>query len=217
MKAEAEPSSMSEGRALLTEREREALAGEETGSYRYKTRTYLRNRLEKLERDAELLAEHEPELFDRLQAAVCDDVDDGQALDDTTDAGRVTDETAAQTGETGPSAETGEAHAPDETGHDEPDTAATDDALADAVDRVAAEWEDTDDRLAARKAAARAVLDYAREHGSVSKQEAKEEVYPEYPVADQNPRTWYRKNIRPVLNDAAEYDASARAYRLTDV
>jgi hypothetical protein len=74
MKVEAEPSGMSDGRALLTEREREALAGDETGSYRYKTRTYLRNRIEKLERDAELLAEHEPELFDRLQAAVCDDI-----------------------------------------------------------------------------------------------------------------------------------------------
>lgn len=74
MKVEAEPSGMSDGRALLTEREREALASDETGSYRYKTRTYLRNRLEKLERDAELLAEHEPELHDQLQAAVCNDV-----------------------------------------------------------------------------------------------------------------------------------------------
>jgi predicted ArsR family transcriptional regulator len=84
------------------------------------------------------------------------------------------------------------------------------------VERVAEEWDDTDDRLADRKAAARAVLEYAREHGSVSKQEAKEEVYPEHPVEGQNPRTWYRQNIRPVLNEAAEYDSGARAYRLVD-
>ncbi len=84
------------------------------------------------------------------------------------------------------------------------------------VERVAEEWDDTEDRLADRKAAARAVLEYAREHGSVSKQEAKEEVYPEHPVEGQNPRTWYRQNIRPVLNEAAEYDSGVRAYRLVD-
>ena len=94
------------------------------------------------------------------------------------------------------------------------DTAPEEDAL-DAVDRVAESWEGTDDQLEARKAAARAVLDYAREHGTVSKQEAKENIRPEYPVEGQNARTWYRKTIRPVLNEAAEYDQSARAYRLT--
>ena len=95
------------------------------------------------------------------------------------------------------------------------DATAEEDAL-DAVDRVAESWEGTDDQLEARKAAARAVLDYAREHGTVSKQEAKENIRPEYPVEGQNARTWYRKTIRPVLNEAAEYDQSARAYRLTD-
>ena len=95
------------------------------------------------------------------------------------------------------------------------DTAPEEDAL-DAVDRVADSWEGTDDQLEARKAAARAVLDYAREHGTVSKQEAKKNIRPEYPVEGQNARTWYRKTIRPVLNEAAEYDQSARAYRLTD-
>lgn len=93
--------------------------------------------------------------------------------------------------------------------------AGEEDAL-DTVDRVAAGWEGTDDQLEARKAAARAVLEYAREHGTVSKQEAKEQIRPEYPVEGQNARTWYRKTIRPVLNEAAEYDQSARAYRLVD-
>jgi hypothetical protein len=97
-----------------------------------------------------------------------------------------------------------------------PSTPQEDSESGDIVDAVADGWDDTGDRLDARKDAARAVLAYAREHGTVSKQEAKEEVRPEYPVDGQNARTWYRKNIRPVLNEVAEYDQSARAYRLVD-
>jgi ribosomal protein S25 len=89
-----------------------------------------------------------------------------------------------------------------------------DEDLAGVVDRIAEGWDDPPERIDARKAAARAVLEHAREHGTVSKKEAKEEVRPEYPVEGQNARTWYRKNIRPVLNEAAEYDESVRAYRL---
>ena len=70
MSEAAKQRSMSDGRALLTDREREALAGEASDSYRYKTRTYLRQRLEKLEEDVDLLAEHEPELLDELRDVV---------------------------------------------------------------------------------------------------------------------------------------------------
>ena len=77
MSEAAKQRSMSDGRALLTDRERDALAGEASDSYRYKTRTYLRHRLEKLEEDADLLAEHEPELFDELR-----DVVERAAVDD---------------------------------------------------------------------------------------------------------------------------------------
>lgn len=65
------PPSMSDGRALLTDREREALTGGATDNYRYKTRSYFRNRLEKLERDVALLAEHDPELLEELRSVVC--------------------------------------------------------------------------------------------------------------------------------------------------
>jgi hypothetical protein len=58
------------------------------------------------------------------------------------------------------------------------------------------------------------VLRSAREHGTVSKSEAKEEVHPNSQVEGQNERTWYRKTVRPVLNEAAEYDSSERGYRL---
>lgn len=76
MKVDLESAGMGEGRALLTERERDAITGEESDSYRYKTRTYLRKRLEKLEADAELLAEHEPDLYDELRDVVCDEEHD---------------------------------------------------------------------------------------------------------------------------------------------
>ena len=84
------------------------------------------------------------------------------------------------------------------------------------VEAVAENWDDAPERLRARKAAAQAVLDYAKEHGGVSKKEAKEKIYPDNPVDEQSPRTWYRKNIRPVLNEVAEYNQSSRRYELID-
>jgi len=78
---------MTEGRALLTEREREALTGDGSDSYRYKTRTYFRSRLEQLETDVTLLAEHDPELLEELREVVCEDAADGdsrEAKDTTT-------------------------------------------------------------------------------------------------------------------------------------
>lgn len=100
------------------------------------------------------------------------------------------------------------------TKHSEQEAGNTTDKLTAAVERASEGWQDTEKRMTARKAAARAVLEYAREHGTISKTEAQEEVYPEYPVPDQSARTWYRKNARPALNEAAEYDATAKAYRL---
>jgi hypothetical protein len=104
---------------------------------------------------------------------------------------------------------------PTPTDH-EADTDADAPDLLEVVERVAeAEgWEDPEERLEARKLAALGVLRYAREHGTVSKSEAKEKVYPHFQVEGQNERTWYRKNVRPVLNEAAEYDSSERGYRL---
>ena len=119
------------------------------------------------------------------------------------------DETASDQRESDPSPSPTEGSEPIGGGHEPPS-----DDLAAVVDTIAEDWDDRAERLAARKAAARAVLEYAREHGTVSKKEAKEQIEPEYSVEDQTPRTWYRKNIRPVLNEAGEYDQSERAYRL---
>jgi hypothetical protein len=67
---------MENGRALLTEREREAIRGDGSNSYRYKTRTYLRSRLDELAADVELLREEEPELYNELRQVVNDDGND---------------------------------------------------------------------------------------------------------------------------------------------
>jgi hypothetical protein len=201
---------MSEGRALLTEREREALTGDESGSYRYKTRTYLRNRLEKLERDAELLAEHEPELFDRLQAAVCDDVGDGQGLDDTTDAAGVTDD--------------GGRHATGAAGDRDRDVTADIDepqagppaGVLDAVDAADAD-DDTDalpgtvDRQDAAAAVA-AARDYIRDHSGATKQDLVKNVMPDHTLGydvdaalgkidagDRYRGAWWRRVVKPSL------------------
>ncbi len=58
---------------LLTEREREALAGDASDSYRYKTRTYFRRRLQELEKDIELLEEQDEHLLTELRKVVCED------------------------------------------------------------------------------------------------------------------------------------------------
>lgn len=62
---------MAGGRGLLTEKEREVIAGESSDSYRYKTRSFFRNRLQELSQDIETLEEHDQELLAELQEIVC--------------------------------------------------------------------------------------------------------------------------------------------------
>ena len=58
------------GRGLLTDAERAALAGDRPDSDQYNIRAHLKNRIEKISHDADLLAEHAPDLLDDLRAAV---------------------------------------------------------------------------------------------------------------------------------------------------
>lgn len=61
-------------RGLLTEREREILSGEADVSenYRYRVVSRVRTKIESVEEDVELLAEHRADLLDELREAVCD-------------------------------------------------------------------------------------------------------------------------------------------------
>lgn len=231
---------MARSRAILTETEREQIAGEHGDKRRYEATSRARARVrDELAVDIEILREHNPDLLDEIREVVCPaaavDADPNAADRDTPETGEDRREIDPSHGETqrsgdgdngdesattldaddlegNPESTIDDPQAGDELGNgndDGPDT------FAGVIDAVAAdEWEDTDARLADRKAAARAVLEYARDNGSVSKQEAKEDIYPDHGVEGQNARTWYRKNIRPVLNEAAEYDQSARGYKL---
>jgi len=73
MVTETEAGVMSEGRGSLTEEERKAIAGEKSDSYRWKTRSFFRSRLEAVEGDVAVLREHDPELLEELREVVCDE------------------------------------------------------------------------------------------------------------------------------------------------
>lgn len=62
---------MGAGRGLLTEREREELAREANTSYKYKTRSVVKQRIEQLEDDVQVLEEHHPDLLKELRDVVC--------------------------------------------------------------------------------------------------------------------------------------------------
>jgi hypothetical protein len=180
-----------ERRALLTPDERDILTGEKTVSdnHKYTVVSRVRKKIQKLDDDMTALEEYSDGLLlDELRDVVCDGTDTVETGETDQDTGTISDGTA--------------------------DTE-TDETPSAAVERVAADWSE-DGRKEARKKAARAVLDYAREHGGVSKKEAKEEVYPEHKVEGQNARTWYRLNVRPVLNEVATYSQARRKYELDE-
>jgi len=67
-----------EGRALLTESEREILAEERgvSDNYEYKVRSLVRNRVKKkFGDDVELLENHFPEVYDAIREEVCEDAE----------------------------------------------------------------------------------------------------------------------------------------------
>ena len=77
MTLEIEPVSMNDGRSLLTDREREILAGDAdvSDNYRYKVQSVARQRVRGIANDVDVLREHEPEIFNELQEIVCEDSD----------------------------------------------------------------------------------------------------------------------------------------------
>lgn len=196
MSVEQKGDTMTEGRGLLTEREREAIEGESSDSYRYKTRTYVRKRLDKLEADAELLAKHEPDLYDRLLDAV------GAPAVDAPEAEPVDEPTAPADGADTPA-----------------DDATLDDtrALVDrVVDAVAESWEE-DNRLDDRKAAAAAVLtDAVTSGGYIGQSDAIERFHDEYAVDGQGPKTWWKRNAREVLSAVGTYSRGKGGYAVSD-
>lgn len=74
-----------EGRALMTEREREIIAGEAdvTDNYRYKVQSLVRNRVrKKFGDDVDVLEEHFQEVYEMVLRDVCSDAANDQELAD---------------------------------------------------------------------------------------------------------------------------------------
>lgn len=219
-----ETTTMTEGRALLTEREREALAGETSDSYRYKTRSYVRSRLEALEDDVAVLKKNDPELLDELRAVVCPDARERRETPEGADSPEFTvaggepptSERRERPGEpaaagASPSARRADPldEAAQEGAQDDADEVAR--LVEQVVDEVAAGWDDGP-RLEDRKAAARAVLEHAVECGHVGKSVAVDRFRDEYPVDGQNAETWWLRNAREVLTEVGDYSRGENEY-----
>ena len=64
---------MAKTRAMLTETEREQIAGEHGRERRYQATSRIRRRIgDELTEDIEVLAEHNPELLEEIRDVVCD-------------------------------------------------------------------------------------------------------------------------------------------------
>lgn len=74
---QVETPGMTDRRALLTDREREIVAGDAdvTDDYRYQTISRVRKRFDRLDGDLEALADH-GDLLEELREIVCEDQDD---------------------------------------------------------------------------------------------------------------------------------------------
>ena len=61
-------------RGLLTSREREILSGDEevSASYHSRIQTRIRNKIQRLGDDLEILQDHEPDLAEDLQETLCE-------------------------------------------------------------------------------------------------------------------------------------------------
>ncbi|TMT78009.1 hypothetical protein E2L06_20865 [Haloterrigena sp. H1] len=67
---------MSKTRALLTETEREQIAGKHGDQRRYQATSRVRRRIdEELSKDIEILEEHHPKLLEELRDVTCEERD----------------------------------------------------------------------------------------------------------------------------------------------
>lgn len=73
--ASQESAGMAKTRALITQTEREQLAGEHGSERKYQAATRIRKRLdEELPQDVAVLAEYHPDLLKELREVVCEGV-----------------------------------------------------------------------------------------------------------------------------------------------
>jgi hypothetical protein len=166
---------VSDRRAILTDREREIIAGDAdvSESYRYQTISRVRARFGRLDDDLAALEEH-GDLAREFREAVCGSESGTRERQDAV-------ESAAEGGE-------GESTAPSTSGR-EPSPQSREDAAADPGPLEAALGElDAPQR---RREATRACVEYLRESGTAQKSDFITDVYPDHPAGLQSEGGWW--------------------------
>ena len=185
-------STVTERRALLTDREREIVAGDADveDSYRYQTISRVRARFNRLEGDLKALEKH-GDLDNELRDIVCR-AEGGQDRRDTS-----------------LKEPPGESPVDDTPRREEPHTPASRSAVADVVDEIAEDvLPGSGAKLKARREALHAAVDYLRERGQATPKDFRTDVYPEHPGhytdGDDPARSWWKNCIYKGLRELAE-------------
>lgn len=206
---------MTRRRAILTDRERELLRDEDASDQRYVAVSRVRTKIqEELVEDASILQEHHPALYEELQDVVCEDVQEPAVAPEEPPR----DEADASPPPEPPGDETAavadESDVEDAPGVELPDLEEIPDVVWSVVNEVSASWDDDEERLETRRKAAATALQYALTHeGHIGKSsDVVEAIRAKFPVEDQNPETWWRKNVRDVLSAVGTYSRGRGGY-----
>lgn len=192
-------------RALLTDWEREEIAGE--GDNEYVAVSRVRKKIsEELEDDVDHLREHNPGLLEELREVVCPDEESAVVAGPEPTATETPEEPEIDTPTPTPDVVDGRL------------PAEIDSAVWAAVDRVAESWDD-DGRLDNRRSAAAHVLQYAVSSGDVvgKSHDVVDEARRELPVEGQSRETYWRQNIRSVLSEVGDYSRGKSGYSVDGV
>jgi hypothetical protein len=199
---------MGGSRAIMTDTERERLAGEtdveDIKIYQAKSR--VRRRIEEeLIRDVAVLEDNHPELLELLRDTVRADETD-TSPDQSKEAD--TDETPTQ------SADSTE----DTTGGERAELTTPQRGLRDVVTEVAQRW-DNDAHFENRVEAAVEVLSHAVESGDPigKRSDIVETAIEQYPVDGHSKQQYWRQTFEPVLSEAGEYSWGSDTYRVDEL
>jgi hypothetical protein len=186
---------VSERRALLTDREREIIAGDAdvADSYRYQTISRVRARFDRLESDLQALERH-GELADEFRGIVCradaDQTPPASARESATESG----EESAAAGS--PPQPPGDGERRSERAHGDERAGGGGRALESAIAAL-----DTTDE---RRDAVRACVDHLREHGTAQRKDFLAALYPEHTAGFGSDGGWWNTIGKEHLSDVAE-------------
>jgi hypothetical protein len=199
---------MPDRRALLTEREREIVAGEAdvSDAYRYQTISRVRSRFGRLDDDLAALEAH-GELADELRAKVCGSGSGPE--NDTRDSRPASERRESAQERSVEEADPQNLPAETDSSTDSPASEQPDENAAGSSDSL--DWPANKDSMECMNAAAGA-QNYIYNHGTATKSEIVKNIMPEYPVGynadaaleklesgDRYRGAWWRRVVKPAL------------------